>query len=187
LAEKAEGSSTAQSKSTVKELSKFVILLVVVIVGTYGLGYGLAFALGTEHPIRAVEGVSMEKTYFDGDLVVIRGIPTEDIKIGDVIVYQRTVSSIPIIHRVIDETLVSGRLYFITQGDNRISNPYPDSPVPAEAVKGVVIIHVPKLGFFFMVLQSPIGRVMSGVLIVIILLFEVFGEEDSKPKKGNPL
>jgi len=190
--DKAEGSSTTQSKSKVVALSKFMILVVLVYLGTLASLQVLRFALGTEDPIRVVEGISMEKTYYDGDLVILRGIPKEDIKIGDVIVYQRSAVSISIIHRVIDKRLIAinstwSELYFITQGDNRVSNPSPDSPVPAGSVKGVVIVHVPAIGRVVWALRTPVGLVFSGALIVIILLFDVFGEGDNKPKTGNAL
>lgn len=179
--------STAQSKHKVRALSKFMILVVIVYLATYASLYGLRFVMGTEDPIVVVEGVSMEKTYYDGDLAIVKGIPKEDIKIGDVLVYQRTINSLRIIHRVVDERLVGGKLYFIVQGDNRVTNPYPDPPVPEEAVKGVVIFHVPKLGGVVLALQSPAGLVVSGSLIIIILLLEVFSEGDGGSKTGNVL
>jgi len=187
LTDRVGGSSTTWSKSKVKALSKFMILVVLVYLATLASLQGLRFALGTDDPIRVVEGVSMEKTYYDGDLVILRGIPKEDIKIGDVIVYQRSINSISIIHRVVDKRLIGGELYFVTQGDNRISNPGPDSPVPDESVKGVVVFHVPVIGKVVWALRTPVGLVFSGALIVIILLFDVFGEGDNKPKTGNAL
>ena len=176
-----EEPSKARSKG--KALSKFVILVVVIYLATYASLYGLRFVMGTEYPIVVVEGVSMEKTYYDGDLAVLRGIPKENIKIGDVIVYQRAIGGLRIIHRVVDKRLVDGKLYFVTQGDNRATNPYPDPPVPAEAVIGVVMVHVPVLGGVVLTLQSPIGLVFSGVLIVLILLLDVFSGEDKLKKR----
>ncbi len=117
----------------------------------------------------------MEKTYIQGDLLLLKGIPTEEIKIGDVIVYQLTASSFLIVHRVVNIKVVDGEVYFTTQGDN---NPAPDRPdVPSTAVVGTVIHHVPALGNVVLALQSPVGLVLSGGLIIIILLLDVLNEE----------
>lgn len=184
MADKAEDSFTAQSKHRVRVLSKFMILIVVVYLATYASLYGLRFVLATEYPIVVVEGVSMEKTYYAGDLLILRGMPKESIKIGDVVVYRRTYGSLLIVHRIVNIFWEKGVLYFITQGDNRVTNPSPDRAVPAEDVVGVAIAHVPALGGIVLALQSPVGLVFSGILIVIILLLDVFGEGKSKAKTG---
>jgi len=173
-----------QSKRRVNAFSKFIILVVIVYLATYMSLYGLRFVLGTEYPIVVVEGVSMEPTYYDGDLAILRGIPKEDIKIEDVVVYQRSIYSIRIIHRVINKYTKEGELYLVTKGDN---NNNPDPPIPAETVIGVVVLHIPAIGKVVLALQSPIGLVISGALIIIILLLEVFDEDDNRPKTGNAL
>jgi len=188
---------TAQSKHRVKKLSKFMITVVIIYVAVSASAYGLSFALGVESPIRVVDGTSMLPAYVGGEIVILRGIPKEDIKEGDVIVYFSHIWNMDIIHRVIHKESIDGKLYFTTQGDNVATA---DPRFPAEDVKGVVIfpqrekgaqtIHIPALGVIYLALQSPIGKVLTGALIVIILLLDVFGEEDKgdkKPKTGNAL
>lgn len=186
--EETRGSDSAQSKRKAKAFSKFVILIVIVYLSTYASLYGLRYVLNTGYPIVVVEGVSMETTYIQGDLLVLKGIPVQDIKLGDVVVYRRTVNSILIVHRVVDIKTISGGLYFTTQGDNRETNPRPDYPdVSAEDIVGTVVYHVAALGNVVLALQSPIGLVLSGGLIVIILLLDVFKGEDKKPGAENAL
>ena len=186
--EEMRGSGSAQSKRKAKAFSKFVILIVVVYLSTYASLYGLRYVLNTSYPIVVVEGVSMEPTYIQGDLLVLKGIPAQDIKLGDVVVYRRTVNSMLIVHRVVAIKTISGELYFTTQGDNRQTNPSPDYPdVPAEDVVGTVTYHVAALGNVVLALQSPVGLVLSGGLIVVILLLDVFKDEAKKPDAGDAL
>jgi signal peptidase len=148
----------------------------------------LRFVLSTDYPIVVVEGVSMEKTYIQGDLLFLKGIPALDIKMGDVVVYRRTAGSLLIVHRVVDIKVVNGEVYFTTQGDNRVTNPYPDSPnVPSTAVVGTVMYHVPALGNVVLALQSPVGLALSVGLIIIILLLDVLNGEEKKPKTSDAL
>lgn len=171
-----------QSKHRTKSLSKFIIIIVIIYIATFASLQSLRFVLSTDYPIVVVEGVSMEKTYIQGDLLILKGIPTQDIKIGDVVVYQR---SILIVHRVVNIKVVNGETYFTTQGDN---NPGPDPyDVPSTAVVGTVIYHAPALGNVVLALQSPVGLVLSGGLIIIILLLDVFNEEEKKKKSSDAL
>lgn len=181
---------TVESRRKAKSLSKFIVLIVVIYLATYASLYGLRFVLNTEYPIVVVEGVSMEKTYIQGDLLLLKGVPVENIKVGDVVVYRRTINSQLIVHRVVEVKIdnVSGIIYFVTQGDNRFTNPYPDRPdVSSSAVVGTVIYHVPALGNIVLALQSPVGLVLSGGLIIIILLLDVFNEGEKGQKKDNTL
>ena len=178
-----KGSDLTQSKRQAKTLSKFIILVIIVYLSTYASLYGLKYVLNTDYPVVVVEGVSMETTYIQGDLLVLRGIPVQDIKLGDVVVYRRSVNSMLIVHRVVAIKTIGGELYFTTQGDNHQTNPSPDYPdVPAEDVVGTVIYHVAALGNVVLALQSPVGLVLSGGLIIVILLLDVFKDEDKGPK-----
>jgi signal peptidase I len=50
-----------------------------------------------------MEGISMQPTYYEGDLLLLKKIPTSDITVGDVVVYRRSTSSLLIVHRVVAE------------------------------------------------------------------------------------
>ena len=81
------------------------------------------------------------KNGFDrGDIIVLRGKDFKDIEIGEVIVYDNSRFSYPIIHRVIEKNEA-----FITKGDN---NAIPDpNNVDREKVRGVGIFKIPLLGW----------------------------------------
>src|SRR4030043_77348 len=108
-----------------KLISKFLIVVVIVLLAAFVLVNSLPFVLNVQHPIVMMEGISMQPTYYEGDLLLLKRIPTTDIKVGDVVVYRRSTSSLLIVHRVVAERLRNDELYFTTKGDNNLSNPFP--------------------------------------------------------------
>jgi signal peptidase I len=156
----------------------------------------LPFVLNTQHPLVLVQGVSMQNTYFDGDLLILKGIATQDIHIGNVVVYQRTAGTLLIVHRVVN--IITGNNgtigYFIVQGDNRLTNQVQDAPVPPEEIVGTAIYHIPAwLGRavytivltlqypFLSLLVLPLGLVIILLLMVIIILLNVFRAPRNRP------
>ena len=100
---------------------------------------GLAFAAGTPMPIVSVVSESMEPVLHRGDLVFV--VAPKDLKVGDVVIYQREGSQFTIIHRVI-ESRPEG---YIIKGDN---NPRPDSgTVTQKQINGKVLFALPLLGY----------------------------------------
>lgn len=63
------------------------------------------------------EDYIFNKGFNKGDILFIHGTKPEDIKIGDVIIFQ-SVTKNPIIHRVIDIKQENEKYYFSTIGDN---------------------------------------------------------------------
>ncbi len=140
-----------------------VTFLIVAIVLVLTLPFLLKVALNTSIPLAAVESSSMIPTLNIGDVVVIVGVNPEDIKVNDIIVYNKVVPNpspksviislrTPIIHRVIDIVNVEGKIFFITKGDGNIVR---DSwYVPEEGVLGKAVmingypLRVPYVGYF---------------------------------------
>jgi len=78
-----------------------------------------------------------------GDLPIVQG--SNDYKIGDVIVYDVTAQSIPIIHRIIK---INSDGTYMTKGDHNYGLLPFEYAVRREQVKGRVIFIIPKLGYF---------------------------------------
>ena len=109
----------------------------------------LVFAFFLLNYTRRVDGKSMWPTLESGDLVVIQPVSMNDVHIGDIIVYGPPCSSggSSVIHRVVNGTEGSG---FITQGDDRITNPNTDQnsdiangPITQGCLIGKVVFIVP--------------------------------------------
>jgi signal peptidase len=137
-------------------------------------------ALGTGYPLAVVEGRSMVPTYFEGDLLIIKGEQPEKIKAGDIIVFHSPYDWEKfIVHRVVAKQIEGDQIYFLTKGDN---NPMPDAwKVPAKNIVGVAIpnIRIPVVGQLVLVMQSPIGILILGILIVLIIILEVVNIDKS--------
>lgn len=89
---------------------------------------------------------SMEPTHPPGSLVVVKPVPVEEIRTGDVVTYQRESGKPAVVtHRVTRVgTDLEGEISLTTQGD---ANDVADSePVRAVQVKGRVWYAVPHLG-----------------------------------------
>ncbi len=138
----------------VKEAKETALYILIGLVAAFVINTGLGHALGAEKPIMAVVSDSMEPTFYKGDLVVVKGVDTEDIKVGDIIVFYNPYRNIPVVHRVIKIEKRGSVTYFYTKGDNNLTNPHSDQvsgiapPIPEELVKGRVVKVIPKLGWF---------------------------------------
>ncbi len=77
-----------------------------------------------------------------GDIMLLKGVEPKDIKVGDVLVYETSTHSNPIIHRVVG---IEGDSYII-KGDN---NKKEDNPVGSSQVArtGRAILRLPWLGW----------------------------------------
>src|SRR3546814_899450 len=105
---------------------------------------------------------SMSPTIPKGSIVLVKPVDPQSLNEGDVITWQvRPGESTYITHRIIDID-DAGSLSFVTQGD---ANPSPDiDEVPAGAVRGRVLFHVPFLGSATDLIRSRVG--LAGLAIV---------------------
>lgn len=88
-----------------------------------------------------------------GDLMVLIGKKTSDIKIGDVVVYSRATDLAPIIHRIVGKYEVNGKTFFKIKGDNNggpifsIQEGINENGLPSDSVIGVAVARIPYLGW----------------------------------------
>lgn len=148
---------------TVKEIKETAVFFVISIVLVLALHNGLKIALHTDAPLVIVVSGSMEPVFYRGDVVLLKGVNPEEIRIGDVVVYERPYTKYPIIHRVRKIKEYNGELCFVTWGDN---NPFPDfyptkngmiDCVPQDVVKAKAIVVFPKIGYIPMIIKEKIG------------------------------
>lgn len=108
-------------------------------------------------------GSSMKPTINDGDAIIVIPTSEKDIKIGDVISYNR--GGWIITHRVIDKE--NGKI--ITKGDN-LSNKDPYLVDPSEVI-GKHLLTIPYLGQILVYLSSPIGFILLVLIPGGLLVF----------------
>ena len=117
------------SKS-LKSLLSFVVYAAVLVGIVYFTPKILAKALGTPYPLAAITSSSMWPALKQGDMVMIKKVTPEGLKIGDIIVYKNEQGFT--IHRIIK--LNQNNL--VTKGD---ANNVEDKPVDYKEVIGRVV------------------------------------------------
>jgi len=85
---------------------------------------------------------SMAPTLNPGDIAIIISVPSQTIRIGDIIQYYT--ADMMVIHRVTDTYTAGGTSWFITKGD---ANTEPDDPVNQNQVIGKSVFTIPQLGW----------------------------------------
>jgi len=171
------------SKNTSRGLT-YVLIVVVIVVGAQLV---LGSALGSS-PVYVVVSKSMVPTLQVGDLVITQNVPFNNIHVGQVIIYVQPLGNgacagLTIVHRVV--AITSGGL--MTQGDDRATNPNTDpwDPVPAQCVKGVVVLAVPYLGLISMLIPYPWNYALVGLILVFVFLSELRPSGQRKESADN--
>jgi signal peptidase len=109
---------------------------------------------------------SMSPAIHAGDIVVVDSVDPATIGEGDVITYERNGELVT--HRVIEVTTENGERVFRTQGD---ANEDPDpTSVPASAVVGAVLFHVPLVGHVIAFGQTTLGTLLLVIVPAVLLI-----------------
>ena len=135
-----------------KEIAIYVVLIIAVLIAA-------------QHLNVVVSG-SMEPVMYRGDIVVLEQadilgfheFSPDDIKVGDIVVYNAAWHEGPVIHRVINIAEINGSTVFEIKGDNNdVSDPY---WVTKSQIKSRVLtfngqpIIIPKIGYISILIRG---------------------------------
>jgi len=147
---------------------KLIISLLTIalpILSTVAIYFGLGLALATERPLVAVVGQSMSPALEHGDLVIVRGGPSGNIQVGDIIVFDAP-QGVRTIHRVTRiQTIPNGTIQFRTKGD-AVDDEDRDW-ISEQFVHGHVVHRMPYLGYLML---DPTIPIAIAIIIAIIIL-----------------
>jgi len=155
--------------------------IIIVAVCVAVLWIGLTAYFGAQNPFYVVSSGSMYPELAMHDIIVISGhMLFEDVKIGDIIVFDRPKDhDRVIVHRVVavvDDDPKTLR----TKGDNnQRSMVGTDYPITEEEYIGMVVHVIPQVGFITQILQPPINYIIIAVIIGIMIIRQI-----SKNKKA---
>ncbi len=151
------------------KFSDIIFAVLMVIVGTGAVGGYIT------HTVSADPTPSMYPVIIPGSLLIIKPSSPQSIKTGEIIEFHAPWANGTLYaHEVVQITHSNGQIYFRTRG---INNPVDDPGlVPASDLVGVVIYHIPYLGY-----PLIYGRVTAAVVMVIIIVSVV--REGSSGKK----
>jgi signal peptidase len=174
-------------RPTLRRLTALAVNVTLVATTLAAAAFVLPSLLGYERYV--ITGGSMSGTFERGSVVVARTVPTEDLRVGDVITYQPPASSgvtTLVTHRVvrIDRDDV-GRQVLHTKGD---ANPDPDPwrfTLTGEK-QAVVAFHVPYVGNALIALADRTTRMfLIGVpagLVGLVSIGQLGGALRSRPR-----
>lgn len=160
--------------SNSRQLVKIVIIIGIVYAAAHGVLFSLRFALATEFPVVVVQGTSMIPTYFEGDLILVKGVAdSNDIQLQDVIVFHSPYNwDTLIIHRVVEKIDTSEGTVLRTKGDN---NPVRDPwQLQDEYVVGLVLQQIPYMGGVITAIRSPLGASIVFSLLILVIVVDFF-------------
>ena len=143
---------------------------------------GLTAYFGAQNPFYVVSSGSMYPELAMHDIIVISGHALfEDVKIGDIIVFDRPKDHDKVIvHRVV-AVVDDDPLTLRTKGDNNQNSIVgTDYPITEEEYKGTVIHVIPQVGYITKILQPPINYIIIAVIIGIMIIRQI-----AKNKKAS--
>jgi len=156
--------------------------IIIVAVCVAVLWIGLTAYFGAQNPFYVVSSGSMYPELAMYDIIVISGHTLfEDVKIGDIIVFDRPKDHDKVIvHRVVavvDDDPKTLR----TKGDNnQRSMVGTDYPITAEEYIGTVVHVIPQVGFITQILQPPINYIIIAVIVGIMIIRQIYRKDKKK-------
>ena len=156
--------------------------IIIVAVCVAVLWIGLTAYFGAQNPFYVVSSGSMYPELAMHDIIVISGhMLFEDVKIGDIIVFDRPKDhDRVIVHRVVavvDDDPKTLR----TKGDNnQRSIVGTDYPITKEEYIGTVVHVIPQVGFITKILQPPINYIIIAVIIGVMIIRQVYRKDKKK-------
>lgn len=157
-------------------LVALVVVFAVLLVGFRLLGYQV---------YNVISG-SMEPTYSVGDLLYVKAVDPDSVKVGDPITFVLNENLVVATHRVVG--IDSENRLFTTKGD---ANESADAaPVHFNNLIGVPKFHIPLLGYVSDYVQHPPGTYVAigfcvALLAAVFLPDLLFKEEESKQKEED--
>ena len=123
---------------------------------------------------------SMEPVYSAGDLLYVKSVDPNDVKVGDPITFILNEDLVVATHRVVE--IDAANQHFYTKGDaNDIRD---EEPVHFNNLIGVPQFNIPKLGYVADFIQNPPGTYVAIGAGVVILLLVFLPDMISKKKKA---
>ena len=121
---------------------------------------------------------SMESAINIGDLVFVKNVNIEELKVNDIIAYKD--DDIVTTHRIVEVVEVDGNKCFKTKGDS--NNTVDEDIVCKDQIEGKYVNKLAKVGNFILFIQKPLGFIvmMLVLLIICMLIYFVSNKKDIK-------
>ena len=172
--------------SSIKNIVRDIII---VAVGVAVIWIGLQVYFGAANPFYVVSSGSMYPELKMYDIIVITGNqPFEDVKVGDIIVFDRPKDhNKVIVHRVV-AIVDDDPKTLTTKGDNNQSSiPGTDFPITEKEYTGTVIHVIPQVGYITKILQPPINYIIIAVIVGIMVIRQIAKRKTKKESETSTI
>ncbi|MBU0898584.1 MAG: signal peptidase I [Nanoarchaeota archaeon] len=157
-------------------LKSNLIYIVLGVILAFAINQAMAFSLITDMPIVAVESNSMVPTFSKGDILILHGVPTGQVSVGDIIVFSVEDQSTPIVHRVIN---VNDDGTYKTKGDANSGSLSFETSIQPSQIHGKSIMIVPYVGWVKIGITE---FVLPNAFLLIVMIIVVGGIYFGKDK-----
>ena len=159
--------------------------VVIVVIGVAIIWLGLRFVFDTGNPFYVVSSGSMVPNLNVNDILVVRdGNSFQDLKVGDIIVFDRPDGADRVIvHRVAEifDDSEGNHQIIRTKGDaNDGSIPGTDFPIREDDYIGKVAYVIPGAGVVTKILSPPVNYIIIAAIIALMVVTQI-----SKRKHNN--
>ena len=163
--------------------------VVIVVIGVAIIWLGLRFVFDTGNPFYVVSSGSMVPNLNVNDILVVRdGDSFKDLKVGDIIVFDRPDGADRVIvHRVaqIFDDSEGNHKIIRTKGDaNDGSIPGTDFPIREDDYIGKVAYVIPGAGVVTKILSPPVNYIIIAAIIALMVITQI-GKRKNNNNKDN--
>ncbi len=166
-----------------KSMSKGILKdIIIVAIGVIVIWIGLQVAFGTQNPFYVVASGSMIPVLQVYDVLIVQGHePFEDIKVGDIIVFNRPSGHDRVIVHRVAAILNDEPKTIRTKGDaNPGSIPGTDFPITKEEYIGKVAYVIPQVGYVTQILKPPMNYIIIVIVIGIMIVKQISKKKNEK-------
>ena len=180
-----EISKKIQKEKNIKKVIKIIITIILLLLFCFN-GIMLWQKMKNNEEISNVFGISylniisgsMEPSININDLIIIKKVSEEEIKVGDIITFKNTDESIQT-HRIVDIIEDKKIKRYKTKGDN--NNIEDEELIQYNDIYGKYLFKIPKIGNTVNALQESNG--LSYVLILLIIFIILKNKKDKTKEK----
>jgi signal peptidase len=161
--------------------------VIIIGIGVLVVWLAIWFVFGA-NPFYVVSSGSMEPVLKVNDILIVRdGGSWQDLRIGDIIVFNRPEGGDRVIvHRIVEFGVdADGERAVRTQGDaNPASIPGTDYPIRQDDYIGKVIYVIPGIGVITKVISPPVNYIIIAIILAI-LFFNRLSKKNSSNNNNN--
>ena len=162
--------------------------IVIVVIGILAIWIGLQVVFGTPNPFYVVASGSMIPALEVYDVLMVQGhVKFEDIKVGDIIVFNRPSDhERVIVHRVAAITNDDPRTIRTIGDANYASIPGTDFPIMEKDYIGKVEHVIPQIGYITQILKPPVNYIIIAIIVGIMIIKQITRRRDDDDE-GKPV